>query len=88
MNKKNKKAAALRYRQQIDNAPKLVAKGQGSVADEIIKKAKEYGIHIKEDADLIEVLYSLDINEEIPASLYEVVAKLLAELYKINNLKD
>jgi flagellar biosynthesis protein len=84
MIKKKKRAAALRYNQNIDKAPKLIAKGQGEIAEEIIKRAKEHNIYIKEDADLIEVLYSLDINEEIPESLYLVIAKLLTELYEIN----
>jgi flagellar biosynthesis protein len=84
MNKKRKKAAALKYNQLIDKAPKLIAKGQGNVAEEIIKRAKEYNINIKEDSDLIEVLYALDINEEIPESLYMVIAKLLTELYELN----
>jgi flagellar biosynthesis protein len=84
MNKKRKKAAALKYNQLIDKAPKLIAKGQGNVAEEIIKRAKEYNIYIKEDSDLIEVLYALDINEEIPESLYMVIAKLLTELYELN----
>lgn len=84
MNKKKKKAAALRYNQLIDKAPKLIAKGQGSIAEEIIKRAKEHNIHIKEDSDLVEVLYTLDINEEIPESLYMVIAKLLTELYELN----
>jgi flagellar biosynthesis protein len=84
MNKKRKKAAALKYNQLLDKAPKLIAKGQGNVAEEIIKRAKEYNIYIKEDSDLIEVLYALDINEEIPESLYMVIAKLLTELYELN----
>ena len=84
MNKKKKKAAALKYNQLIDKAPKLIAKGQGSVAEEIIKRAKEHNIFIKEDSDLVEVLYTLDINDEIPESLYMVIARLLTELYELN----
>jgi flagellar biosynthesis protein len=84
MSEKKKKAAALKYNKDLDNAPKLIAKGQGEVAKEIIKRAKEHNIHIKEDSDLIEVLYALDINDEIPESLYMVIAKLLSELYEIN----
>jgi flagellar biosynthesis protein len=82
---KRKKAAALKYKQNEDNAPKVVAKGQGTIADQIIKKAKEAGVYIKEDADLIETLYALDINQEIPPALYKIVAELLVELYNINN---
>lgn len=84
MSEKKKKAAALKYNKNLDNAPKLIAKGQGVIAKEIIKRAKEHNIYIKEDSDLIEVLYALDINDEIPESLYMVIAKLLSELYEIN----
>jgi flagellar biosynthesis protein len=84
LSEKKKKAAALKYNKDLDNAPKLIAKGQGVIAEEIIKRAKEHNIYIKEDSDLIEVLYALDINDEIPESLYMVIAKLLSELYEIN----
>ncbi len=86
MDEKNirKKAAALKYERGKDRAPKLVAKGSGLVADKIIEKAEEYGIFIKEDKDMVEVLATLDLYQEIPESLYQAVALILAELYKIN----
>ena len=84
MDEKKIKAAALKYNKIVDNAPKLIAKGQGNIAKEIIKRAKDHNIYIKEDSDLIEVLYALDINEEIPESLYRVIAQLLTEIYEIN----
>jgi len=84
-----KKAAAIRYDTDQDKVPKLVAKGQGVVADKIIEKAKEHDVHIKEDKDLVEALSTLDLYDEIPEELYKVVAMLLAELYSINSkLKD
>ena len=79
-----KKAAALRYDIQSDAAPKVVAKGQGKIAEKIVEEAKKYGITIKEDQNLAEVLSTLDIYQEIPENLYKAVAEILAELYKIN----
>ena len=79
-----KKAAAIRYDTEQDKVPKLVAKGQGIVADKIIETAKEHNIYIKEDKDLVEALSTLDLYDEIPEELYKVVAYLLAELYRIN----
>ncbi|PLX68183.1 MAG: flagellar biosynthesis protein FlhB [Denitrovibrio sp.] len=79
-----KKAAAIRYDTEQDKVPKLVAKGQGIIADKIIAKAKEHDVHIKEDEDLVEALSTLDLFDDIPEELYKVVAFLLAELYKIN----
>lgn len=80
-----KKAAALKYDKTSDKAPKLVAKGYGKIAERILKRAEENGISIKEDPDLVEVLSTLELYEEIPEKLYRAVAQLLAELYKIND---
>lgn len=79
-----KKAAAIRYDSDTDRVPKLIAKGKGVVAEKIIAKAKEHGIYIKEDEDLVEALSTLDLLDDIPEELYQVVAAILAELYKIN----
>ena len=82
--KNSKKAAAIKYKANEDRAPKLVAKGKGLVAEAIIEKARKYGIEIKEDKDLIEMLYPLDMYQEIPDTLYQAIANILIELYKIN----
>lgn len=85
MPKKNiKKAVALKYDKQKDDAPRVVAKGQGQVAENIIELAKKYDIPIKDDPDLIEVLSSLEINEAIPSEIYVAVAELLAFVYSAN----
>jgi flagellar biosynthesis protein len=59
----------------------------GRVAERIIEIAKEHNIPVKDDADLVEVLAKLDIEQEIPADVYVVVAELLAFVYKLNNKK-
>jgi flagellar biosynthesis protein len=82
--KKIKKAVALKYDKLKDDAPRVVAKGQGQVADNIIELAKKYDIPIKDDPDLIEVLSSLEINEAIPSEIYVAVAELLAFVYSAN----
>ncbi len=81
---KQKKAAALRYKQGEDNAPKLVAKGSGEVAERILQIARENGIPIREDKPLLDVLSSLDLYQEIPPELYKAVAEILAFIYSIN----
>lgn len=78
----NKEAVALRYNRKKDSAPKVVAKGKGVVAKNIIELAKENGISIREDADLVQILSKIDINEEIPPKLYKAVAKILVFVYK------
>jgi flagellar biosynthesis protein len=82
--KKAKKAVALKYDKQKDDAPRVVAKGQGQVAENIIELAKKHDIPIKDDPDLIEVLSSLEINEAIPSEIYVAVAELLAFVYSAN----
>jgi len=81
---KNKKAVALKYDRGRDTAPKLTAKGRGAVAERILALAKEHRIPIEKDSTLMEALYRLDINEEIPEELYQVVAELLAFIYRMN----
>ena len=83
--KLNRSAVSMRYNRQLDNAPVVTAKGKGLIAEKIIALAKENNIPIKEDADLVQLLSQVDLNKEIPASLYKVVAELLSFVYKLNN---
>ena len=80
----SKTAVALKYDAAMDQAPKIIAKGNGHVANKIIALAREKGIPMREDPDLIQVLSQLDLNQEIPPSLYQVVAELLAFVYRLN----
>jgi len=80
-----KKAVALKYQPKLDNAPTVVAKGKGKMAEKIIEIARENNIYIHNDPDLIEVLSHLDLNEEIPPDFYIIVAELLAFVYSLNS---
>ena len=82
---RQKKAVALKYDRQSDQAPKVTAKGKGIVAQKIIDLAMEHDIPIKDDPDLIEVLSNLEINQEIPSEIYVAVAELLAFVYSVNS---
>jgi flagellar biosynthesis protein len=77
-----KKAVALRYSPESDHAPILTAKGKGRVAEEIIRRAREHGVPIQEDASLVEVLSKLDLDTEIPPELYQLVAEVLSFIYR------
>lgn len=79
---RSKRAVALRYAPEQDDAPVLVAKGKGLIAANIMEKAKEYGIPIQEDESLVEVLSQLDLNQKIPAELYQLVAEVLSFVYR------
>ena len=77
-----KKAVALKYAPDSTLAPKVVAKGTGRVAEAIMDKAKENGVPLQEDASLVEVLSKLDLDQEIPAELYQLVAEVLTFIYR------
>jgi len=77
-----KKAAALRYDKSKDRAPRLLAKGKGQSADNIIKIAELHNLPIKKDEDLIELLSKVEIDKEIPEVLYKAVAEVFSFIYK------
>tara|TARA_Y100001960_G_scaffold156415_1_gene164615 strand:+ start:1349 stop:1612 length:264 start_codon:yes stop_codon:yes gene_type:complete len=77
-------ATALKYDEKSTAAPKLIAKGQNEVAERIIELAKEHGIPLKQDKDLVEILSALELEEEIPLELYSIVAEIFAMIYNIN----
>ena len=87
MKDKDKKAIAVKYERGRDAAPKVTAKGRGAVAEKILALARENGVPIEKDSTLMEALYRLDLNEEIPEELYQVVAELLAFIYRMNSLR-
>ena len=79
---KTKRAIGLKYDGgDKKNAPKVVVKGYGDLAEAIIAMAEETGILIHEDPYLSEVLATLDVGQDIPESLYYVIAELLAYSY-------
>ncbi|WP_187648132.1 EscU/YscU/HrcU family type III secretion system export apparatus switch protein [Nitrosophilus labii] len=82
MDNLKKEAVALKYNREIDSAPKVIAKGKGVVAQNILEFAKEHNIPIKEDPELVQILSKLEIDKEIPPELYKAVAKILIYIYK------
>lgn len=85
---KDKKAVALTYEPNKYQAPRVIAKGTGEVADKIINKAKEHNIKIHEDKALIQLLYQLEINEQIPEKLYPVIAEIFALVYQAEQILE
>lgn len=86
--KMNKKAVVIKYDKEKSAAPKVMAKGKGYLAEKIIKTAKENGVPLKENNELIDSLMSLNLYEEIPPELYSVIAEILAFIYRANNDYD
>lgn len=79
-------AVALAY-QEGQIAPKVVAKGRGLIAQEIISRAKEAGIYVHESSELVALLMQVNLDDRIPPQLYVAVAELLAWLYRLEQGK-
>jgi flagellar biosynthesis protein len=77
-------AVALKYDRTRDPAPRVVAKGKGTIAEQIVRIAEENGIVIREDANLVQILEKLDIDAIIPLEAYTAVAEILNYVYKAN----
>lgn len=75
-------AVALRYDPQ-DGAPRVVAKGYGTLADNILRTAREHGLYVHESPELVGLLMQVDLDRHVPPQLYQAVAELLAWLYAL-----
>ena len=82
--KQVKRAAALKYDQAKNMAPRVVAKGKGHIAEQIIQVARESGVPLLEDPNLANVLEAMELESEIPAELYRAVAEVLVFIYRLN----
>jgi flagellar biosynthesis protein len=80
----NQQAIALAY-DASDYAPKVVAKGRGLIAEQIIAKAKENGVFVHESKDLVALLMQVDLDDHIPPELYLAIAEILAWLYRLES---
>jgi len=80
----HRRAVALRYKQEDDSAPRVVGKGRGKLAEKIIALAEAHGVPLYENPDLVQVLSTLEVNQEIPPKLYQAVAEVLAFVYRMN----
>lgn len=79
-----REAIALAY-SQTDAAPRVVAKGKGLIAEQIIARAREHGVYVHESPELVALLTQVDLDEHIPPQLYIAIAELLAWLYQIEH---
>ncbi|TDR56139.1 flagellar biosynthesis protein [Halomonas ventosae] len=79
-------AVALSYREG-NTAPRVVAKGYGELAERIIEAAKQHDIFIHDSPELVSLLMQVRLDEQIPETLYQVVAELLAWVIDIDQRK-
>ncbi len=77
-------AIALKYDSEKMEAPMIIAKGAGVIADRIKKIAKKHSIPVIENKPLAQGLYKLvEVGQVVPESLYKAVAEVLAYVYKL-----
>ena len=79
-----KKAVALKYDVENNKAPKLVAKGRGHVAENIMEAARKGQVPVYQNKSLVNMLMALELDKEIPTELYTTVAEILAYVYRID----
>ncbi|WXR60696.1 EscU/YscU/HrcU family type III secretion system export apparatus switch protein [Peptostreptococcaceae bacterium AGR-M142] len=79
-----KKAVAIGYKKETMDAPKVLASGKGTVADNIIQKASKEDIEVYEDEKLVDELIDVEIGREIPDKLYELVSKVLIFIEEVD----
>lgn len=77
-------AVALSYEAGKMPAPRLVAKGQGLIAERIREVAREHRVPVVEDKPLARTLYkTVSIGDTVPPELYKAVAEILAYVYRL-----
>lgn len=79
-----RQAVALAY-QGDEEAPRVVAKGYGELAERIMAEAQRQGIYVHDAPELVALLMQLNLDEEIPGSLYQVVAEILVWVFELSD---
>jgi len=78
------KAIAVGY-DEGDVAPVVLAKGAGKRAERILEIASQFGLTVKKDEDLLQLMDALEIGAYIPEKLFQTFAQILTEIYKVNS---
>jgi flagellar biosynthesis protein len=79
------RAVALRWEGR--GAPRVIAKGQGEIAQRILALAQAHAVPLREDTALVEVLRHVDLGREIPVPLYQAVAEVIAFAYSLRSAR-
>ena len=81
------RAVALRFDEETDTVPRIIAQAKGEIAKRIVELALEYDIPIYSDSGLVEQLLELDYYSEIPPHLYKAVAQVIVYVYQLGGQK-
>lgn len=79
-----KHAVAIKYEQQNNDAPVVVAKGYGIIAENIVAAAQKHSVPVYQNKVLAGMLMAVDIDSQIPPELYQAVAEVLAYVYRLD----
>lgn len=79
-----KKAVALHYDAENDQAPTVIAKGSGVIAENIVQTATQNLVPVYQSQILTSILMAVELDREIPPELYKVVAEVLAFVYRMD----
>ncbi len=79
--------AALKYNKDKQNAPCVVAAGTGYVAQKILQVAIENGVAIYHDDSAATMLAKLELGQEIPPELYQIVVNIYISLLELAEAK-
>ncbi|RTR04424.1 EscU/YscU/HrcU family type III secretion system export apparatus switch protein [Halomonas nitroreducens] len=82
-----RQAVALAYGER-DNAPRVVAQGYGELAERIVEEARRQGVYVHDAPELVGLLMQLDLDEEVPPRLYQVIAELLVWVREISSAES
>lgn len=83
--KPRKEAVAIRYdNNKADKVPKVVAKGSGFIADNILAAAEKHTVPVIQNRTLTSMLMAVELDREIPPALYQAVAEVLAHIYRLD----
>lgn len=82
-----RRAVALAY-QEGDRAPRVIAKGYGELAEQVIAEARRHGLQIHDAPQLIGLLMRVDLDERIPPALYRVIGELLAWVHGLEVMSE
>jgi flagellar biosynthesis protein len=86
MKTSERSAIAIKYDIEKDAAPVILAVGKGTFAEEILKVAEDNKIPLFEDKNLANLLIKLEVDTEVPAELYTLVAEVLAFVFRLDQM--
>lgn len=77
-------AVALRYNKAHEDAPRVVAKGRGVVAQQLLAIAKRHAVPVYQNQTVTQLLMAVELDREIPPDMYQAVANVLAYVYRLD----